>query len=274
LNNFLQRLVSGIVYLTIVIGSLMLGKYTFGFAFLVIALLALAEYFNLTGMDRRSMQAIAGMLSGAFLFILAFLVFSGVLETGFLSLAILLPVLSLIPALFSNKTDSLKGSAKIFQALIYVMIPLAAMNYLVFPACAGGMYTYRIVLGILIFVWINDTGAYLSGSAFGRHKLIPRISPKKSWEGLIGGTLLTIGASFIMNWIMGDMLAFHNWLVLSVIVSIFGVLGDLTESLIKRNAGVKDSGNLMPGHGGALDRIDSILFVMPFAAAYLAIAGL
>jgi phosphatidate cytidylyltransferase len=274
LRNFLQRLASGIIYLVILIGSLLLGKFTFGAVFLLIAMLALSEYYSLAEIYGKSIPAILGLISGAVVFTLAFLVFSNIIDIQYLALAAVLPVLLLIPALYTPRPDFLNEYAKIFLALLYVVFPLSAANYLVFPACAGGAYTYHIVLGILILVWINDTAAYLTGTAFGRHKLIPHISPKKSWEGLIGGTLLTLGASFLMNRIMGDMLTIQNWLVLAVIVSIFGVYGDLTESLIKRNAGKKDSGNIMPGHGGILDRIDSILFVMPVAAAYLAMAGL
>jgi phosphatidate cytidylyltransferase len=150
------------------------------------------------------------------------------------------------------------------------VIPLALMNYLAFPVINGYGYTRRIILGMLILVWINDTGAYVTGSIFGRHKLFPRISPKKSWEGLAGGTLFTMVAAIWMDRFMG-MLSATNWLIIAAIVSVFGVYGDLTESLLKRNANKKDSGNLIPGHGGVLDRFDSVLFVIPIVTVYLAL---
>ena len=123
-------------------------------------------------------------------------------------------------------------------------------------------------MGILTLVWINDTAAYVTGSTRGKHKLFPRISPKKSWEGLLGGTLFTFIAALWMNRLMGTLSVSH-WLFLAAIVSVFGVYGDLVESFIKRNADKKDSGSLIPGHGGVLDRIDSILFVMPASVIYL-----
>ena len=117
-------------------------------------------------------------------------------------------------------------------------------------------------------MWINDTGAYLTGTLLGRHRLFPSISPKKSWEGFAGGTLLTLLPAFWMSNVMG-ILSRTDWICMAVIVSVFGVFGDLTESLIKRNAGVKDSGAIMPGHGGILDRFDSVLFVVPVSFFYL-----
>ncbi len=157
--------------------------------------------------------------------------------------------------------------------LIYIFVPLAGSCFLVFIPAEGYTFTHRILLGMLILVWLNDTAAYVTGTVFGRHKLFPRISPKKSWEGLAGGTLLTLLAAFWMDRLMGILIT-ADWLVLAAIVSVFGVFGDLTESMIKRKADVKDSGNLIPGHGGVLDRIDSILFVIPVSLIYLVLKGI
>lgn len=129
-------------------------------------------------------------------------------------------------------------------------------------------YTPGILLGLLILVWLNDTGAYVFGMLFGKHRLFERISPKKSWEGAIGGTMVTIVLGVWMNFFVPS-LSRIDWIVLSIMVSVFGVYGDLFESLLKRIAGVKDSGTLMPGHGGILDRMDSILFIIPASVAYL-----
>jgi phosphatidate cytidylyltransferase len=147
------------------------------------------------------------------------------------------------------------------------------MNYLVFPAANGFGYTHRIVLGILTLVWINDTGAFLIGIMFGRNKLFPRVSPKKSWEGAIGGAFISLVAAIWMHSLMG-ILNRSDWIILAIVVSVFGVFGDLAESLFKRSADMKDSGLLIPGHGGLLDRIDSILFVMPLALCYLNVINL
>lgn len=268
MKNLLQRTVSGIIYLIILIGSLFLGKYAFGAVFLIMGLLALIEFYDLIGLQGFTGPTIFGMVTGTVIFVLAYLVASQTAGYFYLSLAGLLPVLAFIMALYSSEKNSIKRIGKSLLGVLYIMIPLAIINYMVFPNTNSHEYTHRIVLGILALIWINDTGAYLAGSIFGRHKLFPRISPKKSWEGLIGGIILTIVPAFWMPAIMG-ILATTDWVVLAAIVSIFGVYGDLTESLIKRNAGRKDSGTLIPGHGGILDRIDSVLFVMPVAFIYL-----
>jgi phosphatidate cytidylyltransferase len=273
LKNLWQRTVSGIIYLVILIGSLFLGKYAFGTVFLLTGLLALIEFYDLAGIRGYIHITVPALVAGAVIFILAFLVASRATGFYYLSFAGLVPVLLFISALYSSTPDFFKNLTKIFLGLVYIILPLAIANYLVFPASNGFAYTHRIVLGILILVWINDTGAFLAGSAIGRHKLFPRISPKKSWEGLIGGTILTLIAAFWMNRVMG-MLSINDWIVLAIVVSVFGVYGDLTESLIKRNANRKDSGTLIPGHGGVLDRIDSMLFVIPVSFIYLIFRGL
>jgi phosphatidate cytidylyltransferase len=273
LKNILQRTVSGIVYLIIIIGSLFLGKYVFTSVLLLICILALVEFYNMTGISGTALNTILSIIGASGIFILSFLVTSRLAGYKFLSMAGLLPVLLFVTTLYSPKAYLVKNLAILFLGIVYVVMPLAVMNYLVFPASNDYVYTHRIVLGILVLVWINDIGAYLTGTLLGRHKLFPRISPKKTWEGMIGGTLLTFIPAFWMDAIMG-ILSRTDWIALAAIVSIFGVYGDLTESLIKRNADRKDSGTIMPGHGGVLDRIDSVLFVMPFAFIYLICNGL
>ncbi|MBN1142864.1 MAG: phosphatidate cytidylyltransferase [Bacteroidales bacterium] len=273
MKNLFQRTISGIVYLIILIGSLFLGKFAFGIVFLTACILALSEFYDLAGVGRSSKLALPGLIAGALTYVVVFLTVSGLLEYRYLALTAVIPVLVMIYALYHPAVSVTDAVSKIFLGLLYIVAPLCIMIYLVFPAVNTGAYTHRIVLGILTLVWINDTGAYVTGSAFGRHKLFPRISPKKSWEGLFGGTLFTVAAAFFMNRIMG-MLTIPDWLLLAAVVSVFGVFGDLVESLIKRKADRKDSGTLIPGHGGILDRIDSVLFVMPVAVAYLMARGL
>jgi phosphatidate cytidylyltransferase len=271
LKNITQRTVSGILYLIIIIGSLFLGGFAFGAVFLLMGLLALVEYYSMNGLTGFSLNTIHGLFAGTVIYILAFLIASQVIELRYLSLIVLIPVLLFILTLYLQRPGFTKNLPLILLGVCYIFIPLALMQYLAFPLGNGHLYTHRIVLGILILVWINDTGAYITGITLGRHKLIPRISPKKSWEGLIGGTLLTFLPALWMNRFMG-MLSLPDWMVLAAIVSVFGVYGDLAESLMKRIAGIKDSGNLIPGHGGVLDRMDSILFVMPVSAVYLLLA--
>jgi phosphatidate cytidylyltransferase len=273
LKNLLQRTIAGIGYLVVVIGSLFLGKYAFGAVFLLLALLALAEYYKLTDIPRYSLATVSGIVTAGLIIVLSFLVACREIHLYYLTIVGLGPLLTFIIALYSPKTDFIKDFSRVFLGIVYIILPIAIMNYLVFPAINEHEYTHRIVLGIFILVWINDTGAYVTGSIAGSHKLFPRISPKKSWEGLIGGTMLTLLPAFWMNRVMG-ILSIPDWIILAIVVSVFGVYGDLTESLIKRNANKKDSGTLIPGHGGVLDRLDSILFVIPVSVIYLIFRGM
>jgi phosphatidate cytidylyltransferase len=272
LKNITQRTISGIFYLIIIIGSLFLGEYAFGAVFLLIGLLALVEYYSMNGLAGFSLNTIHGLIAGTVIYILAFLNASQAIELQYLTLIVLIPMLLFILTLYFQRPGFRNDLPLILLGICYIFIPLALMLYLAFPAGNGYAYTHRIVLGILILVWINDTGAYITGITLGRHKLFPRVSPKKSWEGFIGGTLLTFVPAFWMDRFIG-ILSLTDWIVLAAIVSVFGVYGDLAESLMKRNAKIKDSGNLIPGHGGVLDRMDSILFVMPVSFVYLLIAG-
>jgi phosphatidate cytidylyltransferase len=268
LRNLLQRTLSGIIYLVIIIGGLFLGKYSFGALFLVIGILALHEFYNLLNIPLRSPVSIVGLAGGGVIFILGFLTASDLLPLRFMAFIALVAIAVFIVALYAKNIE-IGVIGNVLLGIIYVILPITAMNFLAFYD--GHQYSYRIILGVLILIWINDTGAYVTGSLLGRHKLFPRISPKKSWEGLAGGTLFTMGAAFGMKYLMATSLQTENWISIGVITCILAVYGDLTESLFKRNADKKDSGSIMPGHGGILDRFDSILFVMPAVLVYLLI---
>jgi phosphatidate cytidylyltransferase len=273
LKTLAQRTISGLVYLVIIVGSLFLGKYAYGIVFLLTTILALLEFYDINGISRANTATVVGISSAVVIFILSFLVTSGLAGSHLLALAFLLPVVVLIIALYTSDAVLGNNLAIIVLGVVYIAVPLAVMNYLVFPAVNEKVYTHRILLGIFTLIWINDTGAYVTGSLMGRHRLFPRISPKKSWEGLIGGTLLTLIAALWMNDIMG-MLSQADWIILGTLVSVFGIYGDLSESWFKRKAQRKDSGSLIPGHGGMLDRIDSVLFVIPVSFIYLILHGL
>jgi phosphatidate cytidylyltransferase len=264
LKNFIQRAIFGSLYLVVIIGSLLGGSYAFGITFLLISLLALHEFYSLAGVR----QIFPGLLLGAGMFVLSFLAASQRMELSGLLLVVPLVLLIFIIDLFSASADVVHQLSRTFAGVIYISLPISLMNLLVFPPENIEGYTWKLVLGILILIWINDTGAYLVGISIGKHRLFERISPKKSWEGAIGGTIITFLAAWWMQPLM-DVLSRFDWLMLAAVVSVFGVLGDLTESMLKRNAGQKDSGRIIPGHGGILDRIDSILFVMPLSAVYL-----
>ena len=159
---------------------------------------------------------------------------------------------------------------------MYIALPFSTINVLAFNATPDGnvTYNYMIPLCVFIFLWANDTGAYCSGSLFGKHKLFPRVSPGKSWEGSIGGAIIVLAVAWLIGYLDAQNgntsgLTIPQWMGLGLVVVVFGTWGDLVESLFKRTLGVKDSGNILPGHGGMLDRFDSSLMAMPAAVIYL-----
>jgi phosphatidate cytidylyltransferase len=270
LNNFFQRLLTGIGYIVLLAGSVLSGKYFYGILFLAITILTLYEYFRLFSGSPYKVQYGAGLITGGLIFLLSFLVFSGTADLIYLNLIIPVILVVFILELHRNKDHPFIASALLVLGWLYIAVPFALSVCLVFPEAYNHSYTPGILLGLLALIWLNDTGAYVVGMLFGKHRLFERISPKKSWEGAIGGTVFTIGLGVFLNRFTPFLTRF-DWIMLSIIVSVFGVYGDLFESMLKRNMNVKDSGNLLPGHGGILDRMDSLLFIIPASFAYLII---
>ena len=171
--------------------------------------------------------------------------------------------LSAIVQLWKQSDQPFRDAAYSMVPLLYIGLPLSLMLALVPDAGA------RVVLMLVLMVWLNDSGAYIGGSLFGKHKMWERHSPGKTWEGTAFGVLVTVlVAVFVGPWIQ-PAVAWYHWLALGLICSVIDTLGDLVESMLKRSVGMKDSGNIMPGHGGFLDRFDSLLIIMPFAFAYI-----
>jgi phosphatidate cytidylyltransferase len=164
----------------------------------------------------------------------------------------------LVSELYNRRSESFTRAAYIFFGHFYITLPLSLFYILAFR---NGSYEWIRPLALFVFIWTNDTFAYLTGVTFGRHRLFERISPNKSWEGFFGGLLFTLASSFVFAWFCSSVLLIH-WLFLSMLTVVFATFGDLVESLIKRTFNVKDSGNALPGHGGFLDRFDSLLFAI------------
>lgn len=182
----------------------------------------------------------------------------------------------LVAELYAKHKDPINNWAYTMMSQLYIALPLSLLNVLAFRVTTDGTtFTSVLPLSIFVFLWINDTGAYCCGSLLGKHKLFPRISPAKSWEGSIGGGIFVIAtAVFIWDLIeyhgINDLhLSVYEWVGLGITVAVFGTWGDLVESLFKRTLGIKDSGKILPGHGGMLDRFDSSLLAIPAAVIYL-----
>jgi phosphatidate cytidylyltransferase len=266
--DLLLRIVVGFAVFGIFLSAIFLGK-EIGFMILFGAalLLGLKEFYDLIDMGGFKPQRLTGYLLGISLFLgNGMMTFFGHSEKyllfPLLCLFLILPI-----ELYRNRQDPFTNIAHGFLGLIYVAVPVTLLINIVHPNDEIG-YNPLFFAAFLQLILASDSGAYLAGSAFGKHKLFERISPKKSWEGAIGGLLMSmafaIGFSFFI-----DFLTIWEWIGLCVVTVVAGIYGDLVESLLKRNVGAKDSGKLLPGHGGALDRLDSIILATPFAFVYL-----
>lgn len=265
-----QRAGSGVLFLVVVIGCML---WPWGFAVLTVLLgvILSLEFYRMT-VDRRYRKEEACIIAAVVATTLlgVFVPLLGIPVRWML--AGMIPVLAASVFLLFDCAESHDFPAAVYFPLVYVMLPLLAAQLLTRPF--GGPYEWRLLLGLFVLMWSNDVGAYVVGMSFGQRpdsrKLFPALSPKKSWIGFVGGTAFTFLAAWVVAATFGaSVLPMVHWFVLALIVSVFGVLGDLFESLVKRHAQVKDAGRLIPGHGGLLDRFDDVLFVLPAAAIYL-----
>jgi phosphatidate cytidylyltransferase len=273
-NNLTQRLITGILGSAGIIAGVSFGEWTYFLIFLIICLFTLLEFYNLVGLDGLAPQKAYGTLCGVLIFSLSFLIEGRIpingktISTEYYIL--IFPLLSCIYMIKLYKKSERKPFTNIaftFLGIFYVTVPFVLLNVIVYE---GGRYNYQVILGSLLILWASDTGAYFAGTRFGKRKLFARISPKKTWEGFVGGAVLALifalGASqYLLS------LSVQQWIVVGILIIIGGTFGDLVESLLKRSIEIKDSGDALPGHGGFLDRFDGLLISAPFIAAYLEI---
>lgn len=266
LKTVAVRAVTGAVFISVIIGGILWNDYSFALLFMAFSAMASGEFYrlveNLTHTPRgtRFVDIMGSILLFLTLYIYASQDFdiSGIITVPYL----IYFLVRFIMQLYDKVERPLEGWAYSFLGQIYVALPFALCNILYFR------FSPLILLSLFAFIWINDTGAYLVGCTIGKHRLFERISPKKSWEGFWGGLILAAGAAFLAAQYFNDLNTWQ-WIGLALICSIFGTWGDLCESLIKRSLDVKDSGNILPGHGGWLDRFDSVLLAAPAAILYL-----
>lgn len=274
MEGLIRRVMTATIFVIIMLVGLFTGPITFGALFLLITGACLWEFFSMV-LDKRTRRDRIRKSFGVALGLLPFVLVTIFKIRGIPPSEELITLASLLfsPLIFSIFIYELYAASKepfvniafLILGLFYIGLPFALLGFIAFD---GQEFMYRVVFGILVLTWVNDTGAYLVGSKIGKTPLFPRVSPNKTWEGTIGGMVTTL----IFGGLLGlyfDEIALQHWLVLAVIVALFGTLGDLVESMLKRSVGVKDSGTLLPGHGGVLDRFDAFIFVIPFAAAYI-----
>ena len=273
-KKILKRLITGIIYVALIVAPLLASSaLPFLIIFSLFTVLGVNEFHNIIdkGDDTLKHGRIVKYMdmTGAVMMFVAlfFEYYSQALEHIWLVVALIYFVVRMVTQLYIKSPNAIKDIAISMMGIAYVAIPISLLNVIYFA------YSQKILLATFIFIWINDTGAYCVGSAIGKHRLFEKVSPKKSWEGFWGGLVFCV----IAAWLMYNCNEFFNgpdllvWIGFGLIVSIFATLGDLGESLIKRTLKVKDSGSLLPGHGGILDRIDSLLIVAPSILVYFMI---
>ncbi len=275
-KNLVVRTLTGAVLVVVIISATLLSPFSFGILFMLVSLLTTQELLKLLTGKSTFLGGVSALL-----FLAIFAEHAMMFSERMIVIVWVVYGMSLLVAmvgqLWNTKTNPVESWMQIAYSQIYVALPFALVNMIAF---FRGQFTPILVLSLFVFIWVNDSFAYLTGSLFGRHRLFERVSPKKSWEGFIGGNIFALGAAYLMsildqplsNFLVGNdgsSLELWQWLVFAQIVVVFGTLGDLVESLLKRTLGVKDSGAAIPGHGGWLDRFDSLIFAAPVVASYL-----
>ena len=276
MKNFIVRTITAVFFVAAIVTSF-LNPRAMVLLFSIVTGMTIWEFAGLVN-DRPfiSINRFISTVSGVYLF-LAMAGYNSGLTPATVFIPYLVSIIYLMVAeLYLKAKDPVNNWAYTMMSQLYIALPLSLLNVLAVRSNGYDIqYTYLMPLSVFVFLWINDAGAYICGSLLGRHKLFPRISPGKSWEGSIGGGLLVVVAA-VLVWYFTDQYDVNDlgmtaceWAGLGIVVVLFGTWGDLIESLFKRTLGIKDSGNILPGHGGMLDRFDSTLMAVPASVVYL-----
>jgi phosphatidate cytidylyltransferase len=265
-----QRAKTGIALVTIIIACIWAGPKTFMLLFGFICFSCLYEFYSIIDNENPGIIRFFAIIAGVMPYLLQCLYFMDVIsgrdsfpEVSLLVISLIFCIYVLM-ILFSENKQSINIISYTIMGMMYIGIPFSLLVNLAF---VHNIYVPELILGLCILNWSNDSGAYLIGSKFGKKPLYPKISPKKTMEGTVGG----LGLSLLVSWGLASVFTTFNgnhWIIIAIMVSIFGTLGDLVESMLKRNLNIKDSGSFFPGHGGFLDRFDSLIFATPFVLFY------
>lgn len=279
MKNLITRSITGVIFVTAIVVCFMRPEAMI-LLFALVTGLTVWEYTGIVnGIENVCVKRFLATVAAVYFFLGMAGFCAGIVPSAVFIPYLLTVVYMFIAELYTKAPNPINNWAYTMLSQMYIALPFAMVNVLAFRGVGNGVvYNYLAPLSIFVFLWTNDTGAYLSGSLFGKHKLFPRVSPGKSWEGSIGGGLLVLlVAALVGMYQNSDMhetateliLTVPQWMGLGLVVVLFGTWGDLVESLFKRTIGIKDSGNILPGHGGMLDRFDSSLMAFPAAVIYL-----
>lgn len=279
MKNLITRSITGVLFVAIIVVCFMRPEAMI-LLFALVTGLTVWEYTGLVNqIDGVTVNRFISTAAGVYLFLAIAGFCSGITPSAVFIPYLLSVIYLFISELYTESKNAINNWAYTMLSQMYVALPLATINILAFRDIGGQVvFSYLTPLSIFIFLWANDTGAYCFGSLFGKHKLFPRISPGKTWEGSVGGGILVLVVAAIIGYLEssnadqmlgGSTMSIPEWMGMGLVVVFFGTWGDLVESLFKRTLGIKDSGNILPGHGGMLDRFDSSLMAMPAAVVYL-----
>lgn len=271
-SNLTQRIITGVLGSAAIIYGLIVSEWAYFGIFFIICLFSLREFYKLSAFDGLLPLKTIGMIIGMAVFCLSFFIARQDIQSKYYFA--IFPLMGLVYMIKLYKKGEHKPFTNIaftFLGIFYIAIPISLLNHA--GHTSTGSYNFEPILGILLILWATDTGAYFAGTFFGKHKLFERISPKKTWEGFIGGAVLAGIIAFIFSLILKNnglqYLSTIDWIVITIIIVVGGTFGDLVESLLKRSIEIKDSGSALPGHGGFLDRFDGLFISAPFVVAYL-----
>lgn len=266
-----QRVLTALIVGIIIIGGTLLSKYTFGIVFLAIAVISSIEYIKITQLANISAtkQWIL-IIVNSLVFLLGFCIAIDILPKQYRILGILPSFFLFSAGMFGKSSPDYRLSSLLISGHAYIGLPLMVLPYIYLH---NNEFWPSYVIAILCCVWGNDVGAYMIGKSIGKHKLLPKISPKKTWEGLIGGLIIAMLVGYVFS-LASDNLSPFQWILFGLFAGIGAAFGDLIGSMLKRSFGVKDSGNMLPGHGGFIDRFDGLYISIVFTFAYLSLLGI
>ena len=274
MNNTVTRTLSGICFLAIVIGGLLLDKYLYAALITFMMVTMLHEFYRMTMGELFPRTRALAITLGCCSFLSLFFVMAFRLDIRLVGISAILLLVLMVSTLMVRDKGEFKLFAFLYTGLMYIAVPLALSNFVVFDQ--AGQFNGRPMLSFFIIIWASDVGAYCIGMLLGKYskKLFPSVSPKKTWAGFWGGLVFAVLAGLILVWTGLWTYPWYHAVILSMIMHVAGVFGDLFESQWKRVCDIKDSGNIIPGHGGMMDRFDSALFAIPAGVIYLVIIGL
>jgi len=267
MNNFIKRTLSGALFVALIMVSILLDAYTYAIIFSIVTALSVWEFHKLTNqISEVKVNSWLAVIAAVLLFGSSFINASNILHYPVYSIYGLFLVITFISELYQKKKNPIHNLAYFLLGQVLIALPFSLLNFIAY--IDSGIYKPLFLLAVFVTIWVNDTGAYLVGVSIGKHRLFERISPKKSWEGFFGGAVAALASGYLFYTLIPE-ISLLKWFIFAEIVVVFGTYGDLLESLIKRTLQVKDSGSAIPGHGGFLDRFDSMLLAAPAIFIYL-----